>query len=444
MKRKILAVLLCAVLVLTFVPAMAFAEDEEIDWTASEISISTADQLVEFAKKVNEENKNFRGQTVKLAADIDLAGIVWTPVGDVNGYPGKSFSGTFDGDGHTISNLTASDSRPDYATAGLFGSLLGTIKNVTLENVTVTSTHYAGAICGYSSANASTITNCHVKGGTITSEPEKIGNGYDNGDKVGGIIGYIVNGDKVTDCSVEDVTVNGYRDIGGIVGCATGGAAAGVKNCTVKNSSIIGGTMEDELNYKKYTEKSQYNVGAVVGRADGLDDSNAESDNTVRVRPYELADGEIYWGASEILISNADELLEFAKKVNEENKNFRGQTVKLAEDIDLDGIAWTPVGDVSSYPGKSFSGTFDGDGHTISNLTASDSTSNYATAGFFGSLLGTIKNVTLENVTVSSTHYAGAICGFSSTNGCTITNCHVKGGTITSVPELLGDEYDNG
>ena len=139
---------------------------------------------------------------------------------------------------------------------------MGKVKNLTLSNVTVTSTHYAGAVVGYTSANNDCIIeNCHVKGGTITSTPELIGGEYDNGDKVGGIIGYIVGGVTVTSCSVEDVTITAYRDLGGIVGCATGTAVEGVTNNTVKNSHIV----QDNTNGYK-TSVNTY--GEIVGRHD--------------------------------------------------------------------------------------------------------------------------------------------------------------------------------
>lgn len=86
----------------TFVTDEVAAEVTEgsvIDWTAQAITITTAEQLKEFAAKVNAGN-TFEGKTVTLGADIDLDNGAWTPIG-TNSTP---FKGTFDGNNHTISN----------------------------------------------------------------------------------------------------------------------------------------------------------------------------------------------------------------------------------------------------------------------------------------------------------------------------------------------------
>ena len=205
-------------------------------------SISTAEGLKAFAAEVN-SGKTYAGQTVVLTADIDLNNALWTPIGGntMSSYPSnKSFAGTFDGQEHTISNLTTSSNQPNYATAGLFGTVLkgATIRNVKLSNVTVSSTHYAGAIVGYHSDGTLTIENCQVDGGTITSTIEQKSNGsYDNGDKAGGIIGYTTSG-TVSNCFVNNVTIKAFRDFGGIVGCANGNGVT-VTDCTATNISLI-------------------------------------------------------------------------------------------------------------------------------------------------------------------------------------------------------------
>ena len=160
--------------------------------------ITTPAELAWVAEQVNSKTEDFEGKTILLMNDIDLSGSYWTPIGNVTDYPTVTFKGTFDGQNHIISNLTASDKAAGYAAAGLFGSILGTVQNVTLKDVNIRSTHYAGAVVAYSSMNGAIIDNCHVDGGIITSVPESTGTSYDNGDKAGGIIGYYVTGDKVT------------------------------------------------------------------------------------------------------------------------------------------------------------------------------------------------------------------------------------------------------
>ena len=137
------------------------------------VEISTVDQLKAFRDAVN-SGTSYAGKTVKLTADLDLQGEDWFPIGynTMASYPGTAFKGDFDGCNYTISNLKVKSSEPEYATAGLFGSIAsGSIKNLTLKNVDVTSTHWAGGIVAYTS-NGPTIENCKVIGGTIKSTPE--------------------------------------------------------------------------------------------------------------------------------------------------------------------------------------------------------------------------------------------------------------------------------
>lgn len=219
--------------------------------------ITTPAELAWVAEQVNSKTEYFDGKTILLMNDIDLSGSYWTPVGNVTAYPTVTFKGTFDGQNHVISNLTASDDAAGYAAAGLFGSIVGTVKNVTLKDVNIRSTHYAGAVVAYSSTNGAIIENCHVDGGTITSVPELKGTSYDNGDKAGGIIGYYVTDDKVTKCSAKNLTITAYRDLGGITGC---GPKSGMTDCSVENIILV----QDNTN--GYESEAVTTVGALGGR----------------------------------------------------------------------------------------------------------------------------------------------------------------------------------
>ena len=145
-----------------------------------------------------------------------------------------------------------------------------------------------------------------------------------------------------------------------------------------------------------------------------------------------------------IEISTVDQLKEFRDAVNGGN-GYAGKTVKLTADLDLSSESnWKPIGNLVAYPSQSFNGIFDGDNHVISNLTVNDNTPENAVAGLFGSVVnGTIKNLTVKNVNIQSTHFAGGIVAYTS-NGPTIENCKVIGGTIKSTPELQGTAYNNG
>ncbi|MFI3259668.1 MAG: ZmpA/ZmpB/ZmpC family metallo-endopeptidase-related protein [Rikenellaceae bacterium] len=111
--------------------------------------------------------------TIKLKAilmnDISLAGEEWTPI--------PAFKGTFDGNSHTISNLTINSS-DSYQ--GLFATINGaTITDLTLKDPKVTGSDSVGAICG-SATEGATILRCHIDGGTISGDDER----------VGGVVGY--------------------------------------------------------------------------------------------------------------------------------------------------------------------------------------------------------------------------------------------------------------
>ena len=222
--------------------------------------IKNAAQLAWVSQQVNSGTTTFSGKTVKLVDDIYLGGKSWTPIGTVVSVPSVAFYGTFDGNGKTIHDLNASDNTPNYSTAGLFGSLVSaTIKDLTIENAVVKSNHYAGVICGYSEGE-SAIQNCKVSNATVTSTPELLGAKWDNGDKVGGIAGYIVSA-EVNGCTVENAAIQGYRDLGGIVGYAntkskvTGNALKGTVTITVDKSH----------NYKEYASDAQYDANPYVG-----------------------------------------------------------------------------------------------------------------------------------------------------------------------------------
>lgn len=235
-------------------------------------TISLPSELAWVAQQVNAGN-TFAGKTVKLAKDIDLNNGVWTPMGGVTSYPSVAFHGTLDGNNHKILNLNCSDNTENYAAAALIGAGHCTVKDLTIENVKVASTHYAAALVGYVGDGGLVLANCKVKNGTITSTPEWLGSEYDNGDKVGGLVGYCAGACTISGCSVEGLAIKAYRDLGGIAGAAK---CADIKNNIVKNCSI---TADQTVNFYG---KKDYNVGAIVGRSlEGTVDASNTSENVV-------------------------------------------------------------------------------------------------------------------------------------------------------------------
>ena len=155
----------------------------------------------------NEAAQKDRSINCTLTADINLTGKDWTPIG-TNFY--NSYTGTFDGGGHTIMGLTVT-TNDQYV--GLFGRLgeAGTVKNVVMDGIQITCNHrlgYAGGVAGFSWGG--TIENCSVSGsvsGTICA---------------GGVVGIQWEA-SITGCS-SSATVKGMVQVGGVAGETNAGA----------------------------------------------------------------------------------------------------------------------------------------------------------------------------------------------------------------------------
>ena len=166
-------------------------------------TVTSADGLMNIAKLVNGGKTDIN---ITLTADIDLTGKDWAPIG--TSFSNK-YTGTFDGGGHTIKGLTVTT---NDQFVGLFGSIgnAGTVKNVMMEDVQITSnpsSGFAGGVAGFSDG---TIENCSVSGSVS-------GTVY-----VGGVVGAQWNG-SITGCS-SSATVKGMVDVGGVVGQTNDGA----------------------------------------------------------------------------------------------------------------------------------------------------------------------------------------------------------------------------
>jgi len=225
-------------------------------------AITSAEGLANFSTYVNDGNP-MKGSTVTLFCDVDLKNEAWTPIGagDVNG-TWVCFNGSFEGRGHTVSNFKVTKSGGWNGLFGLVGRGANanvTISNLTVENVVIEDTNrMTGAIVGQIYGN---IENCHVKNVTITAVPNAVGDSYDNGDKIGGIVGW--QGDNgnnhyIKNSTATNVTLKAYRDVGGITGYI--GSSSIVENCAVDTVNI---TVDQATNY--YGAKDS-NAGAIVGR----------------------------------------------------------------------------------------------------------------------------------------------------------------------------------
>ena len=311
MKRKILSLLLSFTLCLTLLPMAAFAEEP------GKISITTVDELLQFAKAVdNGEYDDKTDAVVSLDADLDLTGVAWKPIGSVFDGDGNLlhyFSGKFYGNGHTISNLDFSENygmaeypvfgffsvaygaeisgltiqgKLDVSNSGyvFFGTVAGVAENSKISDcvsdVSFTDTdkyiNGTAALCGW--AINSTIEHCQNKGNfSITTDTTSLQMGgivgvADNstvqycantGDMTswtphtGGIVGQLYQGSKIINCYSTGEMVplgKGTTDFGGIAG--TVGAGTEIRHCYFAG----------EMDLSQYTATTPYKrLGGIAG-----------------------------------------------------------------------------------------------------------------------------------------------------------------------------------
>ena len=311
MKKRFGSLLLILALCFTLLPTAAFAED------SSKTSITTKDELLQFAKDVDDGKYDDKTDAVvSLDADLDLKDVAWKPIGSVfDGYGNllHYFSGKFYGNGHTISNLDFSENygKTEYPSFGFFSEVYGAeISGLTIQgkldvsnsdpvffgtvagvaadskisdcvsdvSFTDTDKYINGtvAMCGY--AINSTIEYCQNKGdfsvmkdtsqfwmGGIAGLAENSTVQYcaNTGDMTswtpssGGIVGQLIQNSKVINCYSTGKMVpfgNGTTDFGGIAGIV--GADTEIRHCYFAG----------EMDLSQYTATAPYKrLGGIAG-----------------------------------------------------------------------------------------------------------------------------------------------------------------------------------
>ena len=255
--RKFTSVLLALVLCAALLCIGAAAAG-----TGDAIEIDTPEKLAEIGKS---DDYPLNGNYI-LTANIDLGGEEkpWTPIGSGEDH---AFTGTFDGDGHTISGLymNAQSAGNQTRGLGLFSYLGsdGTVKNLTVEGEIAPKDHngYVGGIVG---ANYGKVSNC------ISDVDIKNTTGY-AGATIGGVVGNANSGSTVENCRYTgtiDVTyIDSTMEIGGVVGQASG--------CTISNCENAG------------TVKSNIWTGGIVGSNNGGTISNCRNSGIVALNDLE-------------------------------------------------------------------------------------------------------------------------------------------------------------
>ena len=222
------------------------------DWydanpSATSFTVSTAADLAGLAYLVNNGTDTFSGDKITLVNSINICAHEWVPISNVT----YQFSGTFDGNGKTVSGLYIDESGADYQ--GLFSYIDGgTVENLTVTG-SVTSKRGVGCIAGY--AEGAVIKNC-VSSGTV----------HGSGRYVGGIAGYVYN--ATVDSCINTGEVSSNSDyVGGIVGLSQ---VAEVINCSNSGAVSITGLYAGGIAGRNEGAIANcYNRGSVSGSYGG-------------------------------------------------------------------------------------------------------------------------------------------------------------------------------
>lgn len=229
--------------------------------TDTEFTIYTAEQLAGLAELVDDGN-TFEGKTVKLGTDVDLNSLLFEPIGSYR--QDKSFMGTFDGQNHTIKNLSQNTWELDngyyYSDLGL--GLFGKVEDAEIKNLNMDGTNISGesGIVGIVAATA--YGDCTFENITVTNSQ-----GADYQYYAGGIVGWASGDHQYINCDVDATTTIGsqWGDFGnasgGIIGGASKSATIYMKDCDV--ACRIDAVNDVVSAYQWYAYR---NCGMLIGR----------------------------------------------------------------------------------------------------------------------------------------------------------------------------------
>ena len=455
--------------------------------------LATASDLYWFAALVNGDAATLgnvpqdNAAKAVLTADITIPeGKEWLPIAPgttfssnastVTETTNTSYSGTFDGQGHTISNL-AIRSNSTELTSGLFGSVTGTIRNLGMVNANFDNggayDGRFGAICGLLVKDGQTTTealvqNCFVINSSIKTK-----------DKIAGAIVGGNYGGTIANCYEYNNSIEGYKRIGNLVGdnqndnkttpmkgtvsnCYSNVKVVGDQSGTVENSEVKKADLfaSGEVTYLLNNSTSDNPVWYQNIDTDGEKDDLPMLDDShgIVYQASVCMDASVFYSNSPVgnihsfnengfcggcggyqpaefnesgvyEISNAGQLFWFAALVNGDNTHaeFEAQNTAakavLTTDIDIPAeLSWTPIGNASTI----YTGTFDGADHTISGMNIENAESY---SGLFGNVTGTVKNFTVTgNITLTGSESIKKVGGVVGSLGTASA-----GGTLSGV-----------
>jgi predicted outer membrane repeat protein len=428
--------------------------------------------LVDFDLFASDPNYWATNIYTRLEIDIDLFGRTYSkaviaPDKDLeNSFQGIAFEGFFDGAGHEITNLTIDTEGADNSYLGLFGCVAsgGEIKNLGLKDVIILGGEDSRCLGGLCGCNKGRISSCCSTG---------VISGGSGSSVMGGLVG-INTGSVISNCySNCDVFSEGSAwysgDIGGLCGAnsdgtiyncyATGAVSGGlhaVGGLCGYNSGMVylsywdiqTSGLESSAGGIGLTTTEMMNINTYTGWGDNvwtIDDGNdyprlvweGHPGEPIINAPRTYSGGS---GSSEdpYFISTPDDMITLGIYSDDWDKHY-----KLTNDVDMADFVF------NTFLVPEFSGVFNGDGHTISNLTIEtiNQYDNSKYLALFGKVTGEqaeVKNLRLEDISITGGHssdYLGGLCGYNEYG--TISNCCTSG-SVTDSDDSYNSYYLGG
>lgn len=419
------------------------------------IEISTPKELQDAA--LSAMSGATKGITYRLTEDLDFSNYayVWGTCAIPFGLDSNPFCGTFDGNGHIIKNLKIAMKAGDQKASGLFGALGdgAVVKDLGMENTSVTnhmnlSDLPTAALAGEVSGTV-LITDCYLRGTTFSNRGDNnvsagfvffVNDGADlqitncyavgtspftNGFLRGEFFAWSANGTEkitLTNCYTSSNQLAPKNKWTTAENCWANSEAAyngwnnyntwewfgtPVSSAELKTKHTALGSAFKENTSASFNGGYPVLVWETIVESGGGDESTGQKENNAQ-NPTVISTAEEFWAI------NAEETTE-------------GHYYKLANDLDLAGAVWTPVGSVD----KPFIGVFDGNGHTISNFKV-EATEEKKAYGLFGCVGGNgtvtklgVRNADLVLTQITYEASGGAIAGMLADNA-VLSECYAE------------------
>ena len=412
-----------------------------VDWPTSGAGteespylISSVNEWNSFAGRVYAGN-SYSGKHIKLTTNISVTTMAGGYHSDENYHP---FSGTFDGDGHTLTLNVSNQSRFAAPFKCVSGATIKNLKTAgTIDGTGNDDGKLLAGIVGIS-FGTTTITGC-VSSVTLTTN-------YGNDAALGGLVAATRTGSLTITGCVFNGSMTGASNTrcAGIAGYEYLPTTTTITNTLFAPATLTVSTTDDGFT-KTFTcdgdatiDNCYYTkvLGAAQGTASYFATATAPSNLGDLVQDYGMvkayANGLLFNGkyyatsgsgagseSTPYIIDSESALATLARNVNSGVSDFCGKHFSLICDLDLNGLNWTPIG----TPDHPFRGNFNGNNHTIRNLTVTNGSNSHN--GLFGYVQGTclyvsepdidgcryIKNIILKNAVIQGGDYTGGFIG---------------------------------